>query len=585
MMITVVLSSNMRRMLKDHVLVRKLVGIETSGSLNILFTDKTGTLTKGKLEVKTFIDGSGQAYPSPAALGKQKPLWELLALSSTYNTGSSASGKKAIGGNATDRALLEYAMKGSLPKGYGRTAQVPFDSAKKFSAACLTGPKKLWLVKGAPEKLLSKCTAYYDGQGQRVPMPGRSHLQRQMDEMTGAAIRVLALAVSDQPVDGSGDFSGLTLIGLVGIRDEVRPEAKAAIKQVHAAGVQVVMITGDNKQTASAIARETGLITGKEKEQAVYTNAELAKLDDGELKKRLPHIRVIARALPSDKSRLVRLAQELGLVAGMTGDGINDAPALKKSDVGFAMGSGTEIAKEAGDIVILDDNIASISKAILYGRTIFKSIRKFIVFQLTMNLCAVGVSIIGPFIGVDTPVTVIQMLWINIIMDTLAGLAFAGEPPLKEYMNEPPKKRNEPIINKYMYHQIGCTGLFTVGLCLCFLKLPFFNHMFAYEDQPIYFMSAFFALFIFAGIFNSFNARTHRLNLLAHLPKNKAFIFIMGTVAVVQLFIIYYGGPLFRAYPLRFGDLQVIILLAALVIPADFFRKLIMHAFHRKGSL
>ena len=585
MMITVVLSSNMRRMLRDHVLVRKLVGIETSGSLNILFTDKTGTLTRGKLEVTTFIDGGGHMYNDVAALQRHKALWELLALSSVYNSGSSASGKKAVGGNATDRALLEYAMKGILPKGYGRTAQVPFDSARKFSAALVTGPRKLWLVKGAPEKILAKCSGYYDSSGNVLPLPGKSHLQRQMDTLTGSAIRMLALAVSDRPVTEAGDFSSLTLIGLVGIRDEVRPEARAAIRQVRSAGIQVVMITGDNRETAAAIAREIGLITGTERVQAVYTNAELAALSDQDLKKRLPHIRVIARALPSDKSRLVRLAQETGLVAGMTGDGINDAPALKKADVGFALGSGTEIAKEAGDIVIMDDNFASISKAILYGRTIFKSIRKFIIFQLTMNLCAVGVSVIGPFIGVDTPVTVIQMLWINIIMDTLAGLAFAGEPPLKEYMKEPPKKRDEPIMNRYMYHQICCTGLFTVVLCICFLKLPLFSHMFVYEQQPAYFMSAFFALFIFAGIFNSFNARTHRLNLLAHLPRNKAFIGIMGAVAVVQLLIIYYGGPLFRAYPLRFRDLQTIILLAALVVPADLARKLILHAFHRKGNL
>lgn len=585
MMITVVLSSNMRRMLKDHVLVRKLVGIETSGSLNILFTDKTGTLTKGRLEVKTFIDGNGRAYSSPAELYKQEGLWELVRLSCIQNSGSTYTGKKAVGGNATDRALLEYAIKGPASKGYSKAATIPFDSARKFSAALVTGPQRLWLVKGAPEKILPQCTGYYDQQGRVLPLSNRAQIQRRLHELTGAAVRTLALAVSPNPVTEAGDFSDLILVGLAGIRDEIRPEARAAIRQVREAGVQVVMITGDNRDTAAAIARETGLITGREDRQAVYTSAELAALSDREVKERLPYMRVVARALPSDKSRLVRLAQELGLVAGMTGDGINDAPALKKSDVGFAMGSGTEIAKEAGDIVILNDNFASIAKAILYGRTIFKSIRKFIIFQLTMNLCAVGVSIIGPFIGVDTPVTVMQMLWINIIMDTLAGLAFAGEPPLADYMKEPPKKRDEPIINRYMFHQIGCTGVFTVALCLAFLKLPLFNHMFAYERQPIYFMSAFFALFIFAGIFNSFNARTHRLNLLAHLHKNKAFILIMGAVSVIQIFIIYCGGPLFRAYPLRFSDLLTVILLAALVIPVDFIRKLILHAFHHKGSI
>ena len=198
------------------------------------------------------------------------------------------------------------------------------------------------------------------------------------------------------------------------------------------------MITGDAKDTAVAIAKEIGLLKA---EDIILTSEELEKMSDEKLKLLLPKIKVVARALPQDKSRLVRISQELGLVVGMTGDGVNDAPALKTSDVGFSMGSGTEVAKEASDIVILDDNFLSITKSILYGRTIFKSIRKFIIFQLTVNLCAVGISIIGPFIGIDTPITVIQMLWINMVMDTLAALAFAGEPPLKEYMEEPPKKK------------------------------------------------------------------------------------------------------------------------------------------------
>jgi magnesium-transporting ATPase (P-type) len=249
------------------------------------------------------------------------------------------------------------------------------------------------------------------------------------------------------------------------------------------------------------------------------------------------------------------------------------------------MGSGTEVAKEAGDIVILDDNIASITRAILYGRTIFKSIRKFIIFQLTMNLCAVGVSIIGPFIGIDTPVTVMQMLWINIIMDTLAGLAFAGEPPLREYMNEPPKKREEPVLNRYMLHQILCMGVFTVILCILFLKVPVVKLLFRYANDPIYFMTAFFALFIFAGVFNSFNARTYRINLLAYLRKNPFFLLIMTMVAIVQLVMIYYGGSLFRTAGLTFAELRSVLLIAFLVVPVDCIRKLILRLFGRKGTL
>ena len=487
---------------------------------------------------------------------------------------------------------MKYVSPGNpvLRNSYIKKDSVPFDSSIKFSAARIApastsaGTREFNLVKGAPERILPFCNRYFNEDGRICPLPGRLHLENKMKEMTERAVRVLALAVSDTPVSAAGDFSRLILVGLVGIRDEIRPEARAAVKQVCDAGIQAVLITGDNKETAAAIARETGLI-GKSGRHEVITSGELASMSDDEIKRRLPFIRVVARALPSDKSRLVRLSQELGLVTGMTGDGINDAPALKKADVGFAMGSGTEVAKEAGDIVILDDNIASIAKAVLYGRTIFKSIRKFIIFQLTMNLCAVGVSLIGPFIGIDTPVTVIQMLWINIIMDTLAGLAFAGEPPLAEYMNEPPKRRGEPVLNRYMLHQILCMGIFTVILCVSFLKLPRIHLLFRYAGDPIYFMTAFFALFIFAGVFNSFNARTYRINLFSHLRKNPLFLIIMTMVAVIQLLLIYYGGSLFRTAGLTLGELRTVLLIAFLVVPADCIRKLVLRLFGRKGNI
>ena len=307
----------------------------------------------------------------------------------------------------------------------------------------------------------------------------------------------------------------------------------------------------------------------------MITGKELAAMTDEEVLKLLPRLRVVARALPTDKSRLVRLAQSRGLVTGMTGDGINDAPALKKADVGFAMGTGTEVAKEAGDIVILDNNFASIAKAIRYGRTIFKSIRKFVVFQLTMNLCAVGVSLIAPFIGIDTPVTVIQMLWINIIMDTLAGLAFAGEPPLKEYMEERPTRRNEPVLSRHMIRQIVFTGVYTVGLCLVFLKAPFFREFFRYEENKLPFYTAFFALFVFSGVFNAFNARTERINLLSHLKNNKTFVVFILIVIAVQLLLVYFGGTLFRCCGLSPKELALTLALAATVIPVDFIRKVL----------
>lgn len=586
LMITVVLSSNMKRMLKDNVLVRKLVGIETSGNLNILFTDKTGTITKGKLKVTSFMSGNVNIYEHFSKLSRTQ-LGNLLKISIMYNTGVSLSSKNgktcAIGGNVTERALFDFISKESDPcKNISIVASIPFNSINKFSCAQIKGELNATLIKGAPEMILPHCTHYYDEAGTKREFTNIRKLKMAMHEMTSSAIRLLAVAISDEAMDPSGKFKNLTLVGIAGIRDEVRREAVQAIRQVGRAGVQVVMITGDNKETASAIAREVGLI-GEEQYDAVLTSDEMKNMSDAELKMRLREIRVVARALPSDKSRLINIAQELSMVAGMTGDGINDAPALKKADVGFAMGSGTEVAKEASDIIILDDNFLSISKAILYGRTIFKSIRKFIIFQLTINVCAVGISIIGPFIGINSPITVLQMLWVNMVMDTLAGLAFAGEAPLKEYMDEFPKKRDEPIINPYMFNQIAIIGGYVTILCILFLKLPIIHRMYDHGSGNEFFMTAFFAMFIFAGVFNSFNARSSRLMILAHIWKNKGFMIVMLFVTLVQILIIYYGGAIFRTTGLTFAELQFVLTLSFSVIPVDLIRKILINS-HKRGN-
>jgi len=586
MMITVVLSSNMKRMLKDNILVRKLVSIETSGSLNILFTDKTGTLTQGNLKVHAFLSGGNKMYGSAEELHRKRKLWDLLSSCVYYNTEAVMAQKEgakfAVGGNATDRALLSYVA--AYPAAYGEAeivSRAPFSSAAKYSYTQVKGAFNLTFIKGAPEKILPRCAYYYDEDLNLIRF-NRVDVEGSMRSMAKDAMRLVAVAVSDTPVSPAGGFHNLRLVGIFGIRDPIRPDAASGVSFVRSAGIQVVMITGDSLETARAVALEAGLI--KTQKDIAITSDQMRCMTDRELSELLPSLRIVARAMPADKTRLIKIAQSKGLVVGMTGDGINDAPALKKADVGFAMGSGAEIAKEAGDIVILDNDLKSIAKAVLYGRTIFKSIRKFIIFQLTVNLCAVSISIIGPFIGAGLPVTVIQMLWINLVMDTLAGLAFGGEPPLEYYMKEAPKKRDEPLINGYMWSQIVFTGLYTSVLGLIFLKAPAIRALFRESPANEYFLTGFFTFFLFAGLFNSFSARTHRLNLFANIGRNRAFIRIMALVAAMQIVFIYLGGPLFRTSDLTFFELAVSLALAFTVIPADMARKLVMSKTRRGKS-
>lgn len=581
MMITLVLSSNMRRMLKKNVLVRKLVGIETAGSLNILFTDKTGTLTKGKLEVIGLYLPNKVFINNVMELSSYRNYYDLVIPSLLYNNDSvyDFDNNRVIGGNITDRAIMDFIK---MKKGdeYKVTDKVSFDSKNKYMISVVKGANNLRLIKGAPEVIINACNTYYDANGDKKIFKNKDEMFKKVDDYTKNGIRVLALAVSDDVLN-LRSFRNVSFLGLVMIKDEVRKEAISGLEMVKAAGIQTVMVTGDNKNTASALAFELGLLSNDD--DIILTSDELAKMSDKDVKKILPKLKVVARSLPHDKSRLVNVARDLDLVVGMTGDGVNDAPALKKADVGFAMGSGTEVAKEASNIVILDDNFMSIVNAILFGRTIFKSIRKFIIFQLSVNICAVMVSLIGPFIGIDQPVTVIQMLWINMVMDTLAGVAFAYEPPLIEYMNEKPKKKGEHIVNKYMFNQIIVMGLYTSLLCLLFLKLPNISNLF--EQNGGHLMTAFFGLFIFCSIFNSFNARTHRINIFSNIFKNKAFLIVILFIVIIQIYLIYYGGEVFRTVGLSLYEFNMMILISMTVIPVDFLRKVLLRLRGIKGGV
>lgn len=575
MLTSILLSFQSMRMAKDNVLVHKINGLETAGSLSILFSDKTGTITEGRLSVVEMATGNVTVFNALSKMPSNLALDVITGIG--VNNSAVASDGAIIGGNSTDRALMSFLMSSNAVNSMTKEdvrAFNAFDSNRKMSSVTITRDgNSVTYVKGAPEKIIERCTHYIDENGEIKELVEKNYLTSYIDAQAGRSMRLLAVA----KVDGTSEDAELTLVCVISIRDNVRKEAIDAIKEVQNAGIQVVMVTGDRKETAVAIAKEAGLLQSND--DVALTSAEMAEKSDEELKKILPHLRVVSRALPTDKSRLVRIAQELDLVIGMTGDGVNDSPALKKADVGFAMGSGTEVAKEAGDITILDDNFASIEKAILYGRTMFKSIRKFLIFQLTVNVAAVLTCFIGPLLGENVVLTVIQLLLINLAMDTLAAIAFGSEPALKEYMREKPIPRNASIISKEMFTQIIISALYITFICLSILFLPPIRNLFGNVDTT-YLKSALFATFMMAITFNGFNARTSHMNPFEGLGRNKSFLIVMFAIFAMQFIFVTFGGNVLSVESLSPMSWLICVVLAFLVVPIDMIRK----AFTKKSK-
>ncbi|MCF7990463.1 MAG: calcium-translocating P-type ATPase, PMCA-type [Thiohalocapsa sp.] len=573
MMVAIVLSLNMRKLLQDRVLVRKLLGIEAAGSLNVLFSDKTGTLTQGQLQVSTVVLGDGRQSESFDAL--PEALQRVVGTSVRMNTmaviDTSADGVvNIVGADRTEAALLKF-VEPLLREPDPATVvdAVAFSTARKFSAAQLEGGPATTLVKGAPELILPRCTRALDANGQAQPLTTHAELDAVLNSLAERSMRLLALAVADAPIGEHKELpEQMTLVAVVGLRDELRAESREAVRTAREAGVHVVMVTGDRHETACAIAHDAGLL---DRETGVALRSkEIDNLSDEELKEILPRLQVVSRAYPTTKSRLVRAAQEIDMVGGMTGDGVNDAAALKRSDVGFSMGSGTEVAKEAGDIVILNDNFSSLTRAVLYGRTLFKSIRKFLIFQLTVNVSAIMVAFLGPFFGFDLPLTMVQLLWINLIMDTLAALAFSGEAALDRYMREKPIPRDAPIISGDMWSSILINGSVISALSIVFLTYAPIKALFHSEAA---FMTGFFAFFVFTHNFNKFNARTEGLNLFEHMTKNPLFLVIVGLIFTLQILFTYFGGEVLRTVGLTASEWLWVLSLSAVIIPVDLTRK------------
>ena len=588
MMIAVVLSMNMHKLLKAKVLVRKLLGIETSGSLTILFTDKTGTLTQGKLTVSELLLGNAEHLQSYKEIPEN--LRETVSFALRNNTPASIDtgdpeNPKIVGANPTGQALLRF-LGADLAKQDDVKVKVniPFNSSYKFSATQVEGSQNLTMVKGAAEIVLAGCTHYLDVDGNKVELDSEK-LKEEMLGLSKRAMRLIGLAVSNQDLGEENVLpSDLTLVGIFGLRDEMRKESKTAVETVRRAGIQVVMITGDAKDTAQAIAREVGIL---EKEQAlVLTSKELGEISDEELIKILPDMRVVARALPADKNRLVKLAKSMNWVVGMTGDGVNDAPAVKNADVGFSMGDGTDMTKESSDIVILDNNFISLTNAVRYGRTLLKSIRKFLIFQLTVNVAAILVAFLGPFFGIDLPLTMTQLLWVNIVMDTLAAFAFSGEAALKRYMNEKPIPKDESLISGDMWSAILIDGIFMASISLYFLTSDFVAGLFVCDavrcpdpELNLVLLTGFFGFFVFMNNFNKFNARTEGLNLFEHITENRNFLVVVILIFFLQTSFTYFGGEVLRTVGLTLEEWFYVLAFAITIIPLDLTRKLLRNLF------
>ena len=588
MMIAVVLSMNMHKLLKAKVLVRKLLGIETSGSLTILFTDKTGTLTQGKLTVSELLLGNAEHLQSYKEIPEN--LRETVSFALRNNTPAlidtgDPENPKIVGANPTGQALLRF-LGADLDKQDDVKVKVniPFNSAYKFSATQVEGSQNLTMVKGAAEIVLAGCTHYLDVDGNKVELDSEK-LKEEMLGLSERAMRLIGLAVSNQDLGEENVLpSDLTLVGIFGLRDEMRKESKTAVETVRRAGIQVVMITGDAKDTAQAIAREVGIL---EKEQAlVLTSKELGEISDEELIKILPDMRVVARALPADKNRLVKLAKSMNWVVGMTGDGVNDAPAVKNADVGFSMGDGTDMTKESSDIVILDNNFISLTNAVRYGRTLLKSIRKFLIFQLTVNVAAILVAFLGPFFGIDLPLTMTQLLWVNIVMDTLAAFAFSGEAALKRYMNEKPIPKDESLISGDMWSAILIDGIFMASISIYFLTSDFVAGLFVCDavrcpdpELNLVLLTGFFGFFVFMNNFNKFNARTEGLNLFEHITENRNFLVVVILIFFLQTSFTYFGGEVLRTVGLTLEEWFYVLAFAITIIPLDLTRKLLRNLF------
>lgn len=566
LIISLVTSQNAGRMARANILAKNPAKIPEAGNIQLLCTDKTGTLTYGNMVVADVFSGNGDALDM--AHGSAK-LRHLLQNAIVATNGAEYVDREIRGGNSTDRALLAL-VPGA---GYSETLdklrikhKLPFDSAYKFTAASVTG--NMTFYTGAPERILERVTSYVDDMGNAQPI-SRRVINKILATSAREAKRVLAIAYRRGTAASAGELpSDLVLVALITIHDGVRPEVPHAVAQIQRAGVQVMMITGDNLETAIAVARSAGIVSGDT--DVCINAAELEQKSDSALMRLLPKLRVVARATPTTKLRIVKISQKLHLCCGMCGDGTNDAPALKKADVGYAMGNGTDVAKDAADIIITDSNFVSIVKSVLLGRTFMHNITMFLRFQLPINFTLVLLSVIFPLIWAVPALVASQILIVNILMDSLNSLAFGGEPEKPEYFDVPPVPKGTPMLTRAIKWEIvGYTAVFMV----LFAGLWLMHNVGIFADGQ--YMTARFVLLVWVAMLNGFNIRTTRLNLLAGLGQNMRFVYIAAMVFVGVFILVQYDGVVFNTVPLGATQWGAVLLLAAMVIPIGILGKIL----------
>lgn len=590
MAVTLSLAYSMRRMLKTNNLVRKLHACETMGATTVICTDKTGTLTQNRMRV-----ASMQFYPVEGFTQQQCDalVREGMAVNSTASLDLSRKDDPQPIGNPTEGALLLWLHDNGcdyleLKRRAGRVAELPFSTERKYMATAVVSAaeagRRILYVKGAPEILLTMCD---------MPQQQREGIRTTLAEYQNQAMRTLAfafrpLADGEQGITPEGTSGRLAMLGIAAISDPVREEVPAAVTECRNAGIEVKIVTGDTTATAREIGRRIGLWSDDtDTDRNIITGPEFEALDERQLADRVMDLKIIARARPMDKKRLVEALQAHNQVVAVTGDGTNDAPALKAANVGLSMGDGTSVAKEASDITIIDNSFGSIARAVMWGRSLYLNIQRFILFQLTVNVAACLTVLFGAFTGTESPLTVTQMLWVNLILDTFAAMALASLPPSPQVMNAKPRDRSAFIITSHMKRRIISTG------GLFFLLMMALLYLFRHADvesllQPWhldfsspghispYELSLFFTLFVMLQFWNLFNARAFGTGRSAfHMAHCDGFVFIALLILVGQYLIVTFGGTMFSVVPLKAADWGIVIAATSAVLWVGELRRLI----------